>query len=94
MNSFDLVRDAAEEGSWSEESQIVVLCHFLDQLQENIRAAGGADILVDFERYLKDQLEQERDASGVITLEQVEIPDLAGWEEMGSISGPELPQSG
>lgn len=62
-NSYDILNREYEKAGWSDASQTVLLCHFLDQLHARYPGTEDDGILGDFSRFLKDQYEIESDAS-------------------------------
>lgn len=64
MNSFDLLLTASTRANWTVASEVVVLCHFLDQIEERCkhdREDGLSDysFLAEFRDYLEQQISAE-----------------------------------
>ncbi len=62
-NTFDVVMDWANAYAWTDESTIVLLCNFVDQLHARYPGTEDDGIIGDFDRYLEKQARSENDAS-------------------------------
>jgi hypothetical protein len=62
-DSYDILNRESAEANWTDASQVVLMCHFLDQLHARFPGTEDDGILGDFERYLIEQAEVEREAN-------------------------------
>lgn len=63
MNAKGLLLDAAAETGWDEDSQITVLCDFIDQMGQK---------QPNFQRYLNNRVDEELDMEEEETIKELE----------------------
>lgn len=68
-DTFEILSRNSSEAGWSLESEMVLLCHFVDQLHSRLPGMEDDGILGDFERFLEDQRQMESDQNVIFTLE-------------------------
>lgn len=87
-DTFEILGKNSIEAGWSPESEIVLLCYFLDQLHARLPGTEDDGILGDFERFLSNQREIEGEQDETYTPEPP--PGLLNGVIIGTMPAPLL----
>lgn len=74
-DTFGILSKNSMEAGWPLESEMVLLCHFVDQLHARLPGTEDDGILGDFERFLSDQREIEGNQDDIFFMEPPTIPE-------------------